>query len=1018
MPETAGVHELKIHLLGSFQIDIRSQPLDLLAWRRQVKRLVKLLALAPGHRLQKEQILEALWPDQDPTHTDNSLRQVLYLGRKGFDQAGLAGPQVLHLEEGWVELNPAERVWVDVEQFEQAGARRQKTVEAYEAALALYAGELLPEDRFEDWAAYRRENLRALHLQMIKDFAHLYESSQEYENAVEWLNRGLESDPTDEDLHASLMRNYAWLGWCSKALRQYDRLEEVLKRELDLEPDPAVQKLHQSILDDCFPAPVPAPPPPAPGAAGLPHHNLPVLRTSLVGRTQEVQQVQELLAHSSLVTLTGSGGVGKTRLSLQIAEKVLESFADGVWYVELAALSDPELVPQLVAAILGVGADLGQSILASLTSYLHSRQVLLVLDNCEHLRDACAGLVDSLLNACLRLKVLTSSREPLGVAGEVTYRVPSLTFPAPGQAFAPEDAVEYAAVRLFVIRAGVVRPGFEVNAGNAASLARICQRLDGIPLAIELAAARVGVLTLDQLAHRLDDAFRLLTGGSRSALPRQQTLRATIDWSYGLLNPQERRLFRRLAVFAGGCTLEAGEVICSGAGLEAGDVFDLLASLVAKSMVMVDFQKDADATRYRLLDTVRQYAREKLFDAGESADLRHRHLDYYLALSEHAESQLRSAGRLEWSQGLKVELDNLRTAFEWAYQDPSRAQAGLRMVTAIGFRFLTANGYLKDALDWVMKGLELAEGQPDQPLLRARAYNLLGEGYENQRNYPGVLEWVEKSLPILREIGPPAYPDLAWALWDYGIAVNTIYNDINRAIEAIDESIQISRQMGLAGAWYLGMSLYDRSMFAFAEDGDLVYRLAQESRQAFIQSGDRWSVCAPLHQLGLLSENAEDFHQALRYFEEAGRLAEEVGDQPSLSYIHLHLGRVHRKLGSIGKAIQYHTNYVRLWSTMGNQGAMKEGFVNLGLDWFCLGNNQTGSAQKGSHLRAMTLISIAEMQRSLPYSFLNDPELFDQAINTCRREWGEAEFQRVWDAGQAMGLDEAVAFTLALPAHP
>ncbi len=745
-----------------------------------------------------------------------------------------------------------------------------------------------------------------------------------------------------------------------------------------------------------------------------PKHNLPRQLTPFIGRQAEIAQVKQLLETHPLVTLTGSGGVGKTRLSIQVAQELLAAYPDGAWLVELAPVSDPDLLPKTVASTLGLREDSQRPIQDILLDFLRPKQALLVLDNCEHLLLACAQLAGRLLAACPQLKLLASSREALGVAGELAHRVPSMPFPDPRRLPELEQLLQFEAVRLFVERANAVLPGFQVTGKNAAAVSQVCQRLDGIPLAIELAAARMGLLTTEQLAARLDNAFRLLTGGSRTALPRQQTLRATIDWSHNLLSEEERRVLRRLAVFAGGCTLEAAEAVCAGQGVDPDEILDRLSSLIGKSIVIAE-RKQGVETRYRLLETVRQYAREKLFDAGESAGLHDRHLEYILALSERAEPQLRSAGRLEWSERLKAELDNLRAALEWAYQDPSRAQAGLRMVTAIGFRFLTPNGYLRDALDWVLKGLELVEGQPDQPLLRARAYNLLAEVYENQRNYTGVLAWAEKSLPILREMGPTAYPDLAWALWDYCHAVRTIHNDINRAIEAIDESIRISRQMGPSGAWYLGMSLFVRSMYAF-DTGELFFQIVQECEQAFTRSGDRWSVMMPLHQLGVYSEDPQgDLPQALRYLEESGRLAEEAGDQPSLSYIYLHLGRIQRKLGSIEKAFQYHTGYVRLWSTMGNQEAMKEGFVNLGLDWFCLGENQAEPGRKDYHERAVRLFAAAEKQRSLPYEFLNDPELFDQALDTIRGEWGEAEFQRVWEAGQAMTLDEAVTFALELP---
>jgi len=357
-----------------------------------------------------------------------------------------------------------------------------------------------------------------------------------------------------------------------------------------------------------------------------PRHNLPRQLTPFIGREKEIKQVKDLLAGNSMVTLTGSGGVGKTRLSIRVAEDLVNSFADGIWFVELASLTDPKLVVQTIALTLGLREEAGFSFQEALEFFLKSRQVLLALDNCEHLIEACARLADSLLRQCTRLKLLASSREALGVAGEIVFHVPSLSMPDPQEQAELMKMTDYDAVRLFVERGKAVMPAFHITPESAQYILRICERLDGIPLALELAAARLNMLDTEQIASRLDNTFRLLVGGARTAVPRQQTLRATIDWSYQLLSEQERLLLRRLSVFVGGCSLEGVEAVCAGEGLEEGEILDLLTSLVNKSMVIAD-QMQGAKTRYHLLETVRQYAREKLFDVGESKALRDRHLD-------------------------------------------------------------------------------------------------------------------------------------------------------------------------------------------------------------------------------------------------------------------------------------------------------------------------------------------------------------------------------------------------------
>ena len=366
-------------------------------------------------------------------------------------------------------------------------------------------------------------------------------------------------------------------------------------------------------------------------------NNLPTQLTTFIGRETEVAEVKRLLSGSRLTTLTGSGGCGKTRLSIQVASEMQTGYPNGVWLVELAPVADPALVPLTVVAVLGPMDDGHRPALEILTDFIHVKTLLLVLDNCEHVIDACAQLSEALLRACPKLGILASSREALGIAGESSYRVPSLAVPEPGQLPPLETLARLGAVRLFVERAALARPGFALTAQNAPAIAQICQRLDGIPLAIELAAARVRALSAEEINARLDDRFRLLTGGSRTALPRQQTLRALIDWSYSLLSEPERLLFKRLAVFVGGWTLAAAEQVCSDNSLDPATVLDTLSRLVDKSLVVAE--EAASETRYSRLETIRQYSREKFAETDEVAVVRDRHLAYYVQFSEMADPQ-------------------------------------------------------------------------------------------------------------------------------------------------------------------------------------------------------------------------------------------------------------------------------------------------------------------------------------------------------------------------------------------
>jgi len=446
---------------------------------------------------------------------------------------------------------------------------------------------------------------------------------------------------------------------------------------------------------------VPAPPSPA-------RHNLPLAPSALIGREAERAVVLALLGEARLVTLTGSGGVGKTRLALAAAEALVEQYPDGVWLVELAALAEDRLVAQTVLETLGTPEEPSRPMLATLTDYLQDRLLLLLLDNCEHLVGACAALVEAVLRRCPGVRVLTTSREGLDVAGEQRYRVPSLPVPNLAHLPPPERLAESAAVALFLARARERRPDFALTAQNARTVAHVCARLDGIPLAIELAAARVDSLGVEGLAARLDGCFRLLTGGPRTALPRQRTLRAALDWSYDLLTESEQLLLDRLSVFAGGWTLAAAEATCAGDGIEQWEILDLLGGLVGKSLVQAE--EAGGAVRYGLLETVRQYGRERLAASGAAGAVRDRHLAWYLALAEQAAPHLWAAADLgAWLDHLEAEHDNLRAALRWA-RERGGAAAGR------GARKLLANARLPG------RGARLAGGRA------GRRYRATGRG--------------------------------------------------------------------------------------------------------------------------------------------------------------------------------------------------------------------------------------------------------------------------------------------------
>jgi len=376
-------------------------------------------------------------------------------------------------------------------------------------------------------------------------------------------------------------------------------------------------------------------------ADAVPRSNLPASTTSFIGREKELGEIVRLVAKDRLVTLAGAGGIGKTRLSLKAAQELLNAFPDGVWFIELAPLSDPALIPQAMVSTLGLIDQAGRSALNILTDFLQSKHALLILDNCEHLIQASAQLTETLLRACPDLHILATSREALGVPGEITFSVPALSVPEIEQSIVIETITKCEAVQLFIERAQAALPGFVLTQDNVPAIAQVCHQLDGIPLALELAAARIKMMSLEELTSHLNDRFHLLTGGARTALPRHQTLQALIDWSHDLLSESERVLLRRLSIFAGGWSLEAAESICGNEGIETHEILDLLTQLLNKSLVIVK-HKQGQETRYRMLETIRQYARDKLWAAGEGESMRQWHLAYFVDLAERAEPNLRA----------------------------------------------------------------------------------------------------------------------------------------------------------------------------------------------------------------------------------------------------------------------------------------------------------------------------------------------------------------------------------------
>jgi len=612
-------------------------------------------------------------------------------------------------------------------------------------------------------------------------------------------------------------------------------------------------------------------------------NNLPSQSTSFVGRGAELAELRSLLAGSRLVTIAGAGGIGKSRLALQAAAETLDGGGHGVWLIELAPVSEPELVARTAAAVLGVREEPGRFMLDTLVEAVGDRRLLLILDNAEHVLSAVAKVADAIMRSCPRSCLLVTSRQPLGIGGERVMRLGPLAVP-PADLAAPQPLAGFESVQLFAEHAAMRRQGFTLDATSAAAVAAICRRLDGIPLAIELAAARLSSLSVSEISSRLDQRFQLLTGGSRTALARHQTLRALIDWSYELLSPDERMVAERFSVFAGGWTLEAAEAVAAGGGIEEWQVLDLLAALVDKSLVQAE--ESRGSIRYRLLETVRAYASERLAQRGSAGQhqARSAHRDYYLALVETAAAQLRGPDELRWLDRIEAEFDNIRAALAFSIADPDSAEQGLRL--AAGLRWFC---YMRGHSVEVIEALSALLGRPDarQPTRHlARALTASCHLLNHFGRDPAIPSMATEAITIARGLADDALAGDALA------ALNWFHfqqGDLPAALARADEAVGLARAAG--DPRLLTATLGHRAVFK-SEAGDLDASLAdqQEILSLSRATGDNYMLALTLANLGIDQLATGEFQAALTQLQDALGIADAHGYQHLSAGIQENLG--------------------------------------------------------------------------------------------------------------------------------
>jgi predicted ATPase/DNA-binding SARP family transcriptional activator len=851
---------MKVSLLGPLEVrDGADTPVEV--GGRRVRMLLTLLAVRAGQPVSNEYLIDRIWDGHPPEGAANALQALVSRLRRS-------------LPEGAVESHPSgyrlavDPDAVDVHRFERlatAGAAAGEPGRAAATlgrALDLWRGPIPTEAGFSPAEVARLEELRR---SAIEDRAEAQLRLGNGANPVPDLQALVAAHPTRERAVGLLMRALAKTGRTAEALAAYERTRTALAERLGADPCPELAALHLRLLR---------------GEPGRERTNLRAELTSFVGRDEDLTRVGKLVGEHRLVTLTGPGGSGKTRLAVESARTLLDQSPDGVWLVELAPVTDPAELPHAVLATLGLRDHLGlptsrglvqapepapAEAVDRLAGALAGKAMLLVLDNCEHLVAAVAGLAARLLGTCPDLRILATSREPLGITGEALWPVEPLPLPPPD--VQPADAMGYAAVRLLADRAAAVRPGFAVADPTVGDVIRICRALDGMPLAIELAAARLRTLTPAQLASRLGDRFRFLTGGSRTALPRHQTLRAVVDWSWELLDPAEQALLRRLASFTGGATLAAAERVCGGDEVPTGQVLDLLTALVDKSLLVPD-SSGADQPRYRMLETIRAYGSDRLADAGETDVIRRAHAAYFVWLAETAEPWLRTGEQRRWLDRLGAEHENLQAALRSAIA-AGEAETAVRLVAALGWYWSLA-GHRRETIPLAVQALQLPGEVPDGT--RALAYTMIGCAAADLVPEAQMLDWFQTAArlagptdhrhPMLRMVGPIVTLFDAWR-WDSeqspGPVLDPLLDDPDPWVRAMARTMRLHVSVNAGG--------YQPE-------------LADELRVAlddYRRSGDRWGVAFALANAAELATLAGDLTTATAHAEEAVALLSQLG---------------------------------------------------------------------------------------------------------------------------------------------
>lgn len=1012
---------LLIRLFGPPEFKVNGEPLPRLKTRKSLY-ILALLTLRHGRDVDRNWLAGTLWPENDEETALTYLRQALTELRRALgEQAGrILSPsqKTLHFDIGDA---------ADVDYFAFEGYLKRGDTASLEKAVALYRGPLL-EGWTEEWLLSQREASALSYLNALEAIARHATESGASDEGVRFLRLLVAADPLRESASRSLMQALANTNDFAAVTQVYRELRATLRREVNAEPDAQTQALFAQLRGDARRqaagtsasvsknvASVPTAASPTIERVTGPVVSLPRPLSEFIGRVREVATTRHILTTSRLVTLTGVGGVGKTRLAICVAEECAADYRDGVRFVDLSPLNDPTLVAKKTADTLGITEQPGKALISALCNYLREQHLLLVLDNCEHLTEACAHFATALLQECPNVRILATSRQRLGITGETVRHVPPLN--TPDLKLLQEDdknaaaaLIEYESVRLFVDRAQRVQPNLHLNPQTLRSIAILCRRLEGIPLALELAAARMSALTPEQITARLKERFRLLSAGDRTAPTRQRTLRAALDWSFDLLQPEEQVLLRRLSVFVGGWTLEAAETVCAfpiedgSLSLEVWEVMDCLASLADHSLVVVESENGH--ARYRLLETVREYGQERLRDdsALEALRLRAGHRDYFLQFVQEAIPHLGSTDQAQWLNRLERDNDNLRAVLDGCLEEgtPDALRIALLLSGELR-RFWSIRGH---AVEGRQRYSALLSRAPDTlDLAQERSRALLGAGIlaKNQADYAAAREALEQCLAIHRQMGNRQ--EQITPLHVLG-EITSILGDYPSAQRLLEEALALSRETGQRTNEAAILNVLGNVR---ANQGD-VLEARSFSEQALViiqETGDYALEANVLNGLGILAIFQKDYPQALIRYEQALTRNREIGNLSQVILNLYNLADTARRMGDFARVEDYYRQALLLNRELGSSRSKRV------VAYLLLGMADTAQRHRLWE-RAARLLGASDAQREtigIPLDAEDQAE-YEQLTAVLEEALGMEAFTTLLHEGRTIGPDKAIQLAL------